>query len=96
MSSLLFLGFVGGFVLIAYWAFKNDGMATDASGTGLLAMQRLPDVAISSQRLARIVGNEPQRAFAFFRDPKFVIRDVSEGIKSTGFRFASHHRTTNL
>jgi hypothetical protein len=40
MSSLLFLGFVGAFVLIAYWAFKNDGMATGGSGTGLLAMQQ--------------------------------------------------------
>ena len=40
MSSLLFLGFVGAFVFIAYWAFKNDGMASDGSGTGLLAMQQ--------------------------------------------------------
>lgn len=40
MSSLLFLAFVGAFVLIAYWAFKNDGMTSDDTGVGLLAMQQ--------------------------------------------------------
>ncbi len=39
MSGLLFLGAVGGFVLIAWWAFKNDGMELHESGSGLLAMQ---------------------------------------------------------
>ena len=42
MSGLLFLAGVGGFVLIIYWAFTNDGMKPEEFGTGLLAM-RLAD-----------------------------------------------------
>jgi hypothetical protein len=38
MSSLLFLGSVGAFVLIAYWAFQNDAMEAHECGSGLLAM----------------------------------------------------------
>jgi hypothetical protein len=38
MSSLLFLSSVGGFVLIAYWAFRNDAMQAHECGSGLLAM----------------------------------------------------------
>jgi len=38
MSGLLFLISVAGFVLIAYWAFRNDAMQVDACGSGLLAM----------------------------------------------------------
>ena len=44
MSGLLFLGAVGGFVMIAYWAFQNDAMRPDECGSGLLAMQ-LPSAA---------------------------------------------------
>lgn len=39
MSGLLFLFSVAGFVLIAYWAFRNDTMQADACGSGLLAMK---------------------------------------------------------
>lgn len=38
MSSLLFLGSVGAFVFIAYWAFQNDAMEAHECGSGLLAM----------------------------------------------------------
>ena len=44
MSGLLFLGAVSGFVMIAYWAFRNDAMRPDECGSGLLAMQ-LPSAA---------------------------------------------------
>ena len=44
MSGLLFLAGVSGFVLIVYWAYKNDSMKPDELGSGLLAM-RLPDAA---------------------------------------------------
>ena len=63
MSSLLFLGFVGGFVLIAYWAFKNDGMATDASGTGLLAMQQpagAKQKSVPKWKKNKVTGTLPQ------------------------------------
>lgn len=39
MSGLLFLISVVGFVLIAYWAFRNDAMGLNEFGTGLLAMR---------------------------------------------------------
>jgi len=39
MSGLLFLISVAGFVLVAYWAFRNDAMQADACGSGLLAMK---------------------------------------------------------
>jgi len=39
MSGLLFLMSVAGFVLVAYWAFRNDAMQADACGSGLLAMR---------------------------------------------------------
>jgi hypothetical protein len=38
MSGLLFLFTVAGFVLIAYWAYRNDAMGLQESGSGLLAM----------------------------------------------------------
>lgn len=38
MSGLLFLFAVGGFVLIAYWAYRNDVNAPDQADAGLLAM----------------------------------------------------------
>jgi len=41
MSGLLFLAAVGGFVLIAYWAFQNDTMQPQETGSGLLAMRVL-------------------------------------------------------
>ena len=41
MSGLLFLFGVTGFILIVYWAFKNDGMKPDETGSGLLAMRLL-------------------------------------------------------
>ena len=44
MSGLLFLVAVCGFMLIAYWAYRNDGMKPDECGSGLLAM-RLPGTA---------------------------------------------------
>ncbi len=39
MSGLLFLASIAGFVLIAYWAFRNDGMGLSDQGSGLLAMR---------------------------------------------------------
>lgn len=38
MSGLLFLIAVGGFVLISYWAYWNDGIQAGEGGSGLLAM----------------------------------------------------------
>jgi hypothetical protein len=38
MSGLLFLITVAGFVLIAYWAYRNDAMGLQECGSGLLAM----------------------------------------------------------
>ena len=38
MSGLLFLFTVAGFVLIAYWAYRNDAMGLQECGSGLLAM----------------------------------------------------------
>jgi hypothetical protein len=63
MSSLLFLGFVGAFVLIAYWAFKNDGMASDGSGAGLLAMQqpaRAKQKSVPKWKKNKVTGVLPQ------------------------------------
>ena len=40
MSGLLFLFTVAGFVLIAYWAYRNDAMGLQEYGSGLLAMRR--------------------------------------------------------
>ena len=65
MSSLLFLGFVGGFVLIAYWAFKNDGMTSDDSGTGLLAMQQpagAKQKSVPKWKKNKVTGVLPQPA----------------------------------
>lgn len=42
MSGLLFLMSVAGFVLIAYWAFRNDAMQADGCGSGFLAMRLAP------------------------------------------------------
>jgi len=39
MSGLLFLGSVVGFVLIAYWAYRNDVAGLGEYGSGLLAMR---------------------------------------------------------
>ena len=39
MSGLLFLASVVGFVLIAYWAYRNDVAGLGEYGTGLLAMR---------------------------------------------------------
>ena len=39
MSSLLFLASVIGFILIAYWAFRNDALGLNENGSGLLAMR---------------------------------------------------------
>lgn len=39
MSGLLFLFAVAAFVLIAYWAYRNDTMAIGEEGSGLLAMR---------------------------------------------------------
>ena len=39
MSGLLFLASVIGFVLIAYWAYRNDAMGLSENGSGLLAMR---------------------------------------------------------
>jgi hypothetical protein len=39
MSSLLFLLTVAAFVVLAYWAYRNDGMGANESGSGVLAMQ---------------------------------------------------------
>lgn len=39
MSGLLFLASVVGFVLIAYWAYRNDAMGLNETGSGLLAMR---------------------------------------------------------
>jgi len=39
MSGLLFLASVIGFVLIAFWAFKNEAMGLNEQGSGLLAMR---------------------------------------------------------
>jgi len=39
MSGLLFLFSVVGFVLVAYWAFRNDAMGLNENGSGLLAMR---------------------------------------------------------
>jgi hypothetical protein len=39
MSGLLFLGTVVGFVLIAYWAYRNDTAGLGEHGTGFLAMR---------------------------------------------------------
>lgn len=39
MSGLLFLFAVAGFVLIAYWAYRNDAMGLRECGSGLLAMR---------------------------------------------------------
>jgi len=39
MSGLLFLIAVAGFVLIAYWAYRNDVAGLSEHGTGLLAMR---------------------------------------------------------
>ena len=63
MSSFLFLGFVGAFVLIAYWAFKNDGMASDGSGTGLLAMQQpagAKQKSVPKWKKNKVTGTLPQ------------------------------------
>jgi hypothetical protein len=38
MSGLLFVFAVGGFVLIAYWAYWNDGIQAGEGGSGFLAM----------------------------------------------------------
>ena len=39
MSGLLFLCAMIGFVVIAYWAFKNDAMGPNECGSGLFAMK---------------------------------------------------------
>jgi len=39
MSGLLFLCAVAGFVLIAFWAYRNDAMQAHECGSGLLAMR---------------------------------------------------------
>lgn len=39
MSGLLFLASIIGFVLIAYWAYRNDAMGLSENGSGLLAMR---------------------------------------------------------
>lgn len=38
MSGLLFLLTVVAFVALAYWAYRNDAMGADESGSGILAM----------------------------------------------------------
>ncbi len=38
MSGLVFLFAVAGFVLIAYWAYRNDAIGLEECGSGLLAM----------------------------------------------------------
>jgi hypothetical protein len=43
MSGLLFLAAVAGFVLIAYWAYRNDAMGLGEQGSGLLAMRSSTD-----------------------------------------------------
>jgi hypothetical protein len=63
MSSLLFLAFVGAFVFIAYWAFKNDGMASDESGVGLLAMQQpsgAKQKSVPKWKKNRVTGTLPR------------------------------------
>jgi hypothetical protein len=45
MSGLLFLFTVAGFVLIAYWAYRNDAMGLQDCGSGLLAM-RVPTAKV--------------------------------------------------
>jgi hypothetical protein len=39
MSGLLFLAGVCGFIIIAFWAFKNDGLKAEELGSGILAMR---------------------------------------------------------
>lgn len=43
MSGLLFLASVIGFILIAFWAFKNEAMGLNEQGSGLLAMRASAD-----------------------------------------------------
>ena len=39
MSGLLFLGTIVGFVLICYWAYRNDVTGLNENGSGFLAMR---------------------------------------------------------
>jgi len=41
MSGLLFLAGVCGFILIVFWAYKNDGLKADELGSGFFAMRTL-------------------------------------------------------
>lgn len=41
MSSILFLLEVSAFVLVAYWAFRNDKIGITEGGDGLFAMRDL-------------------------------------------------------
>jgi hypothetical protein len=45
MSGLLFLISIIGFVVVAFWAFKNDAMGLNEQGSGLLAMRASTDTA---------------------------------------------------
>ena len=51
MSGLLFLIAVGSFVIIAYWAYRNDGIQAGEGGSGLLAM--VPFVAPKQKLVPR-------------------------------------------
>jgi hypothetical protein len=52
MSGLLFLLTVCGFVLVAHWAMRNDGMKADELGSGLLAM-RVPGTAAKQKTVPK-------------------------------------------
>ena len=52
MSGLLYLAGVGGFILIIYWAFKNDAMKPDETGSGILAM-RVPEAAAKQKSVPK-------------------------------------------
>jgi hypothetical protein len=51
MSGLLFLIADCGFVFIAYWAYRNDGIQAGQGGSGLLAM--VPFVATKQKQVPK-------------------------------------------
>jgi len=69
MSGLLFLAGVCGFILIAFWAFKNDGLKADELGSGILAMRLVGEKQKTVPKWKRtaltdrpLVKSEPKKA----------------------------------
>ena len=53
MSGILFLLEISAFVLLCYWAFRNDKIGLTEGGTGLFAMRDLAAPAAPKSRIPK-------------------------------------------